>query len=229
MKPKPKLCIGYVRVSTDAQATDGVSLESQQARIRQWARDNGYRLAAVYADNGVSGKSIRNRPEAEKAIEAACRKKAMLVCYSLSRLARSTKDLIGIAEKLRQHHADIVSLTEALDTSTATGRLLFGLLAVLSQFEREILAERTVAALAHLKAQGRRISGHIPYGFDLADDGRHLIENAGEQETIALMQQWHEKGRSLRDIADDLNRQGTPTKNNKQWSHVQVHRIVSRS
>lgn len=229
MKPKSKVrqAIGYCRVSTDAQVHDGISLEAQRARIEQWAQANDYQLIAVHADNGTSGKSIRNRPEAEQAIDQACRKKAVLVCYSLSRLARSTKDLIAIADRLRKSHADIVSLTESLDTSTATGRLTFGLLAVLSQFEREILAERTAGALQHLKAQGRRISGRIPFGFDLDADGRHLTENADEQAVIAQVKHWHETGRSTRTIAGLLNGQGVRTKLGRTWSHTQVHRILT--
>src|ERR1051326_7091589 len=94
--------VGYVRVSTEGQASEGISLDSQRGRIASWAEANGYTLAAVLTDAGISGKRADNRPGLQSALAEVCKGGGALVVYSLSRLARSTKDAIGIAERLER-------------------------------------------------------------------------------------------------------------------------------
>jgi DNA invertase Pin-like site-specific DNA recombinase len=227
MKTTPKLAIGYVRVSTEGQAMNGVSLDAQRDRIQAWATMNGYTLAAVHVDQGISGGKLTNRPAAQKAIAEACKRKAALAVYSLSRLCRSTKDAIDISERLHRAGADLVSLSESIDTTTAAGKMVFRMLAVLAEFERDLVSERTTMALRHLKHQNRRIGRWLPYGFDLDVDGEHLTENAAEQQTIALIQRWHETGRTMRAIADDLNGRRIPAKQGGRWTHVSVWRVLN--
>lgn len=95
--------------------------------------------------------------------------------YSLSRLARSTKDAIAIAERLDKAGADLVSLSEKIDTTTAAGKMVFRMLAVLAEFERDLVSERTTAALAHKAGKGERI-GEVPFGWTLAADGVTLAQ-----------------------------------------------------
>ncbi len=221
--------IGYVRVSTTDHAIHGVSLDAQREKIRAWADLNGYELAAVYVDEGISGGKMSNRPALQNAIAETCRQGGALVVYSLSRLARSTKDALDISERLRKAHADLVSLSEKIDTTSAAGKMVFRLLAVLAEFERDLVSERTTTAMQHLKAAGRRISHRLPYGFDLDADGKHLVSNVQEQAAIGLMRRWQAEGLSLRAIANRLNERGIRTKDGKRFSHVQVHRIVTRA
>ena len=226
MKTKQKAAVGYIRVSTEGQALNGVSLDAQRDRIQVWAESNGYTLAAVHVDSGISGGKLTNRPAAQKAIGEACKRRAALVVYSLSRLARSTRDAIDISENLHKAGADLVSLSESIDTTTAAGKMVFRMLAVLAEFERDLVSERTTTAMQHLRSQGRRVGRWLPYGFDLGADGQHLTENPAEQQTVATIRQWHGAGLSLRDIADKLNVQGIPAKQGGRWSHVAVHRAI---
>ncbi len=228
MKSRPgRIAIGYVRVSTEGQAENGVSLAAQRERIKAWAEANGFTLASVHVDEGISGGKLTNRPAAQKAIAEACKRKAALAVYSLSRLCRSTKDAIDVSERLSRAGADLVSLSEAIDTTTAAGKMVFRMLAVLAEFERDLVSERTTMALRHLKHQNRRVGRWLPYGYDLDADGEHLRENPTEQQTAAMIRQWHETGRSMRAIADDLNGQGVPAKQGGRWSHVAVWRVVN--
>jgi DNA invertase Pin-like site-specific DNA recombinase len=110
----------------------------------------------IYEDAGITGTSMEKRPALEQALRAST-DGAVLVAYSLSRFARSTRDMLTIAERLKRQGADLVSLTESIDTTTATGRLVFTLLSALSQFERDLTSERTKAALGALKARGVRL------------------------------------------------------------------------
>jgi DNA invertase Pin-like site-specific DNA recombinase len=187
-----KLAIGYVRVSTEGQAVAGVSLEAQRAKIAAWCELNGLTLSAVYSDAGLSGKRADNRPELQRALDHACKVKGALVVYSLSRLARSTKDTITIGERLDKAGADLVSLSEKIDTTSAAGRMIFRMLAVLSEFERDCISERTSLALQHKRSKGERV-GTVPYGYCVGSDGVQLVPHSGEQETIQRM-------RTLRDV-----------------------------
>jgi len=220
--------IGYVRVSTDGQAREGVSLEAQREKIGAWANLNGCELGNVQVDAGLSGGRADNRPGLQAALDEVCRCKGVLVVYSLSRLARSTKDSIAISERLDKAGADLVSLSERIDTTGAAGRMIYRLLAVLAEFERDQISERTRTAMQHLKSQGRRVSGRIPYGCDLASDGATLTPNAAEQQTIQQIQQRRQSGETLHAIADALNLQGVPSKCGGKWSHKVVRDVLRR-
>lgn len=223
-----KAAIGYVRVSTEEQAAEGVSLESQKARLAAWCEANGYTLGGLFIDAGLSGKRADNRPELQAALDAVCEARGVLVVYSLSRLARSTKDTIGIAERLDKHGADLVSLSERIDTTTAAGKMMFRMLAVLAEFERDQLAERTKAAMVHKKRNGERV-GKVPFGFDLAADGVSLTANAAEQAVLATIRDLRAAGESLRAIAAELNRRQVETKEGGAWKHSTIQRLVERA
>ena len=204
--------VAYSRVSTSGQAEDGVSLELQRAKVESWAQLNDAELLDVVADEGLSAKSV-NRPGLQRAVELAKRNRAALVVYSLSRLSRSTRDTLHLVAELEKAGCELVSLSEKIDTSSAGGRMVFRMLSVLNEFEREQLAERTRAAMQHLKAQGR-VVGSVPHGYTRSGD--ELVLNVGEQRVVDLAQQLRVKGLSLRAISDELaargafNRAGRP-------------------
>ena len=221
--------IGYVRVSTSGQADEGVSLEAQQAKLEAWALANDFELTESFVDAGLSGSRVDNRPAINDAIEAVTRCQGALVVYSLSRLARSTKDTIAISERLDKAGADLVSLSERIDTTSAAGKMVFRMLAVLNEFERDLISERTTAAMAHLRAAGK-FTGQIPFGFDLSDDGESLTPNQDEQQTVKLIQSLRDEGCSLRAIASELGDRKIPTKEgNARWSHTAVLSIIQRA
>lgn len=221
--------IGYLRVSTAGQVEDGVSLDAQRAKVEAWALANDYELLGVQVDAGLSGGRADNRPGLQKAIAEACRHKAALVVYSLSRLARSTRDTLAIGEQLDRAGADLVSLSEKIDTTSAAGKMVFRMLAVLSEFERDQISERTKSALQHMRAQGCRVSGRIPYGFDLDSDGKRLVPNEAEQTGIATMRRLRAEGQSLRKIAEALRAEGIETKSgNLSWTAQALKVILDR-
>ena len=185
----------------------------------------------IFTDAGISGKRADNRPGLQQALDLACRTRGTaLVVYSLSRLARSTKDAIAIAERLDRAGADLVSLSERIDTTSAAGKMVFRMLAVLAEFERDLVSERTTAALAVKRANGQRV-GSIPYGHDLSNDKTTLVENAVEQAVIADIRVMRAKGKTLKQIAARLTERGVPTKTGKsrRWTHQAVARILSRT
>ncbi len=221
-----KQAIGYIRVSTEKQADKGVSLEAQQAKIEHWCKANGYELLKVYVDAGISGKRMDTRKELLAAL-ASLKKGMALVSYSLSRLARSTKDLIEISELVAKKKGDLVSLSESIDTTTAAGKMMFQMLAVLSEFERNLTAERTSGALQHKKATGQKYTNQTPYGFE-AIEGR-LVQVQQEAEVVAEIQAARAGGSTLQAIANSLNGRGIPTKTGKQWAPATIHLLLKRT
>jgi site-specific DNA recombinase len=221
--------IGYCRVSTAEQAQDGISLAAQQAKIAAWCIAHDYEFVACYKDAGLSGSRADNRPALQNALKEVCQRKAALVVYSLSRLTRSTKDTIAISERLGKSGADLVSLSERIDTTSASGKMVFRMLAVLNEFERDQISERTKLAMAHKRASNELIGG-TPYGFTLLPDGKRLISNPTEQKTLTLIGKLrrNEHCSSYRAIARELNKRGIPTKKGRPWIYTTVKGILSR-
>jgi site-specific DNA recombinase len=218
--------IGYVRVSTEGQAKEGVSLEAQQRKIEAWCVANDFDLDGLFVDAGISGKRADNRPELQNALSAVTKAKGVLVVYSLSRLARSTKDTIQISERLDKAGADLVSLSEKLDTTSAAGKMVFRMMAVLAEFERDQISERTSTAMAHKKSKGERV-GTVPFGFTLLEDAKTLVREEREQAVIELMKLLRDSGFSYGAVADLLNRKSVRTKKNgAMWQGTTIRNIL---
>lgn len=219
-----KQAIGYVRVSTGDQADNGASLDAQKAKIGAWCALSNYTLAEVFTDRGISGKSMKNRDGLQKAL-ALLGKGDALVVYSLSRLARSTKDAIAISELLNKKGADLVSLSEQIDTTSAAGKMVFRMLSVLAEFERDLVSERTKSVLSYKKAKGEKYSP-VPYGF--AEDAGRLVELAEESEVVAEILTMKEQGSTLMAIADSLNTRGVQGKRGGKWYASTVKYLIGR-
>lgn len=224
-----RIAVVYVRVSTERQAQEGVSMEAQEAKCRAWCDALGYRIAGTFTDAGISGKRMDTRPGLLAALDNACREKAALVVYSLSRLARSTRDALAISERLDKAGADLVSLTEKIDTTTAAGKMVFRMLAVLSEFERDLVSERTKAALSHKRSTGHKTGGEVPFGYTVTEDGR-LIADEDEQEALSLIRELRGKGYTLRAICAELKRKGIHTKTGAvAWHPFTIAAILRRA
>ena len=223
MKGKAMEAVGYIRVSTEDQAQNGISLEAQRAKIEAWGTANDASLIGFFEDAGISGSRTENREGLIQALTLACERKAVLVVYSLSRLSRSTRDTITLAERLGKAGADLVSLSERIDTTSAAGKMVFRLLAVLNEFERDQISERTAAALRHKKQQHRAYSP-TPYGYDRVGD--MLILNEQEQDVLRRIGSLRVQGRSLRQIADAFNEERIPAKNGGKWYPSAVRSVL---
>lgn len=159
--------IGYVRVSTAEQAQEGISLEAQADKIRAWAKANEATDVVIFRDAGISGSSTKGRAGLAQALEAST-DGCTFVAYSISRIARSVRDMLDIAERLESQGADLVSLSEKIDTTSAAGKMIFRLLAVFAEFERDVISERTKVALQALKAKGVKLGSPNPRAGALA-------------------------------------------------------------
>ena len=224
---KPAKAVGYIRVSTEVQAADGVSLDVQRDRIKAWCRANDHVLITIHVDAGLSGKRADNRPGLQAALTDACRERhAALVVYSLSRLARSVKDTLEIAGRLERAGADLVSLSEKIDSTSAAGKMVFRMLAVMAEFERDLCSERTKVALS-LKRQRGECAGEVPYGW--VREGDRLVPCERGQRGLELILQMRTRGLAYRAIAAELDRLHVRTaKGTGRWDPKTVQRVARR-
>jgi site-specific DNA recombinase len=221
--------VGYLRVSTMDQALEGVSLEAQRERIKNYCLGADLELCETFMDAGISGGRADNRPGLQDAIDFSCKHRAAIIVYSLSRLGRSTADILAITARLESNGADLISLSEKIDTSSAAGKMIFRLLAVLSEFERDLVVERTKGAMSHLRGQNRRISRYLPYGYNLGDDKKILISCPREMKVIDQMKKLRESGQSYNVIAKSLNQEKNLSKAGKLWSGKTVRGVLLRA
>jgi len=219
--------IGYVRVSTDRQAEQGVSLEAQEAKIRAMATVQSADLLDVIVDGGESAKSL-NRPGLQRLLDLinAGKVEAVIVA-KLDRLTRSVKDLCGLLELFEKRKVALISVAESLDTGSAAGRLVITIMAAVSQWEREVIGERTRDALRHKRGKGERV-GNIEYGYRLSADGIHVELDPAEQAALAAIRRLRAGGHSLRSVAGVLNENGHRTRRRTQWRLESVVRAINQ-
>lgn len=216
--------IGYIRVSTEEQAESGLSLAHQREKIEAYALAMDIDLTGIIEDAGKSAKNM-NRPGLSSALEMLRTKKAdALVILKLDRLTRSVKDLGALVELFDKTGAALVSVQDSINTQTAAGRLVLNVLGSVAQWEREAIGERTAAAMAVKKSRNERV-GTVPYGFNLAEDGRSLVPNPTESAAIATMKALRSAGKSFRAICAELTSQGIGTKAGGAWQAATVRNL----
>jgi len=220
--------IGYVRVSTEDQAKEGVSLDNQKSKIEAYCQLKDLNLSEIVEDAGISAKNLR-RPGIQKVLRMARKKKVdAIVVYKLDRIFRSTTDALETTKLFEKWGVSFHSIEETLDTQSAMGRFFFTLTAALAEMERRIIGERTKAALSHKRSRNEKTGGDVPYGYDLTPAGI-LIENDTEQRVIETIRRLNKDGYSLRRICRELKREGNLTKRgNAVWQPSTISKILRR-
>lgn len=221
-----KKAVGYIRVSTDEQARDGISLEMQEQRLLHYAQAYDLDMVEIVRDEGLSAKNIKGRPGVQRVLDM-CLTGAVevLVVYKLDRLSRNTMEALDIAERLNEKGVGLRAVVEHIDTQSAIGRLYFTFGAAIGQFERELTGERTKAALAHKKGNNQ-VYNHAPYGYDVV--GGMLVENMAEQAIIQMLRGWRDEDPNLSCLALRLNNLGIPSKKGGKWYPSAIKKILAR-
>jgi site-specific DNA recombinase len=220
--------IGYVRVSTEDQAKEGVSLDNQRAKIEAYCQLKDLDLSEIVEDAGISAKNLR-RVGVQKVLKLARKREVdAVVVYKLDRIFRSRVDALETTKAFDKWGVSFHSIEETLDTRSAMGRFFFTLTAALAEMERRLIGERTKAALAHKRSKSEKTGGDVPYGYDLTPAGI-LIKNETEQEVIRFIRRLNRDGYSLRRICRELEREGHLTKNRSEiWQPSTIWKILRR-
>ncbi|MBW3126817.1 recombinase family protein [Staphylococcus xylosus] len=225
-KMKKKLVGGYIRVSTERQV-EGYSIEGQITQIEQYCQFNGYELFDIYADRGISGKSM-NRPELQRMLNDA--KNGKLDCvmvYKTNRLARNTSDLLTIVEELHRQNVEFFSLSERMEVKNSTGKLMLQILASFSEFERNTILENIYTGQYQRALEGY-YQGNIPLGYNnIPDNKKELMINQHEANIVKYIFESYAKGHGYRKIANALNHKGYVTKKGNPFSISAVTYILS--
>lgn len=209
-----KMAAGYVRVSTEGQATEGESLNTQRKDIEAWAEFRKYDIYQIYQDAGRSGGKIEYRDALKSLLsDANDRKFQAVVVPRLSRFGRNARELLNNVEELKQAGVSFYSVKEGLDFSNAYGKAMLTMLAAIAELERETIREQmTENKLARWKT-GRAFIGQPPYGYFWNKDAKKIEVNEAEKAIyLDIVQMYSELGKSMKDIAVALNDRGIKAK-----------------
>ena len=246
--------VGYVRVSTEDQAQNGVSLDDQEARVRSYIHSRGFEEVQIFREEGVSAKiPLGKRPRGAEMIEILRRKVGKgqgaeiqhIVAVRLDRLFRNTVNALEHAQAwdrtgIALHVLDMGG--SALDTSSPMGRMFFTMAAAFGEMERRLIGARVKAGLDRLKAQGKTWVRKTPFGFDRIDrreigpDGKEkithdLVPNPEEMEIVRFIQSTigtvqNGKWMTPGKVAKILTERGAKTKLGGKWHPVTIREIL---
>ncbi len=220
------LIVGYARVSTAEQVSDGISLADQERRIRALAVAKGVELDEMIIDAGFSAKTLQRPGMTRLLAGVQSGEFGTVICTKLDRLTRSVHDLGTILDLFDDKHQgrNLLSVSESIDTSTASGRLMLNVVASISQWEREVIGERTRDGLQHLR-QKREAYGHAAFGWNRVGDCLEAIP--AEQDALATLRTMRAAGAPLRVCAEWLEAHGfTPRQGGKRWHCESIKKML---
>jgi DNA invertase Pin-like site-specific DNA recombinase len=179
-----RVCI-YVRVSTTKQ-----TVENQIQVLKEYSDRCGYQITQIYSDNGISGsKGRQDRPGLDQMMKDGVQRKfEMVLVWSVDRLGRSVSDLVQIMKEFNELKIDLYFNQQSIDTSTSSGRMVFGIFGCISEMERNLISERVTVGLQRAVSQGKKL-------------GRPTKMNDGMKNAVKLLR---EKGMGIKQISKQL-------------------------
>lgn len=174
----------YLRVSTEEQAINGLSLQAQREALEKHARERGYSIVDIYADEGITArKQLSKRKELQRLLSDVKKDKIDLILVTkLDRWFRNIKDYYTVQDILEAHNCNWRTIFENYDTSTASGRLHINIMLSVNQDECDRTSERIKAVFKHKKENKEVCSGNVPYGYYI-DENKHMqIDEAKAKE-----------------------------------------------
>lgn len=218
--------IVYQRVSTEEQADTRNGLNAQADSCKAYISRNAGELLSSHSDEGISGAaSLDKRPGLLAAI-GELGKGDVLIVAKRDRLGRDPLVLAMIEASVNRKGARVISSSgEGTENDDPSSILMRRMVDAFSEYERLIIKSRTKAALQAKKARNERV-GHIPFGFQLAVDGKHLEPCEYEQIILEEIKRLKASKLSLREIAQELNRKGYTNRGNK-WNHVSISKKIA--
>lgn len=232
---KNRLIAIYIRVSTSEQADLGYSLGEQERLGIEWCNRHGFTPWKVYADRGISGGKIKNRPGILELInDVQSNKVAKVVVWKTNRLARNLLNQLEIAREFEQNDVSLISLTENIDTSTPTGKMMLSMLGMIGEMERDTIAQNVAMGMKARAREGKWNGGKV-LGYDLVDSGnlnkkgrpeKVLKINDAEAETVKLIFDLYKNGKGYKAIANEVNHSGHRTKKGNQFAISTIREIL---
>jgi site-specific DNA recombinase len=225
--------IGYVRVSTDDQA---ISRDMQIERVRQYCTFKGFEVVEVIVDDDTTSRiELGRRPNGQRIAALLDAGATNIVAIKLDRLWRNAGEALNDANDWERRGISLHLIEQAIDTATSAGKCFFTMLAAFAEMERNVIAERIVAALAHKRSRGERM-GNLPYGYTAERNTRDaegrttvaatLVPCPEEQAIVAQIRTLRASRMSLQAIATHLNDAGCRTRRGTEWKLQYVDAIL---
>jgi|TARA_R110000737_G_scaffold262347_1_gene270436 site-specific DNA recombinase len=215
--------LGYIRVSSKSQL-DGYSIINQKDKINSYCKYMGYNLVEVYEDRGISGMSIDKRDGYRDMLEYLLNNEIDgIIVYSLSRLGRRMKDVIGFLDVLKRSGKSFYSIKENLNNEDKIGSLIVNIMSSINEFEVENIRERIRDVKREKKSKGL-VSGRLMYGYDDVD-GR-LVKNIKETKIISRVKGLRSRGYSWGKISNRLNDEGVKSKYGGVWYMSSLYNMM---
>lgn len=210
----------YVRVSTEEQAQEGYSIRAQEQKLKDYSRIKEWGVYKVYMDDGISGKNIEDRPAIQEMImDIQNGKVNNVLVFKIDRLTRNTADLIYLVNLFNTYDCAFNSLSESIDTQTASGRMFIKIIGIFAEFERENIIERTKIGFERKVREGYTLATRTPsYGYDRKIGEKIQTINEFEASIVReVFDMFVNKNMSCLEIANNLNERKIPTKENAVW------------
>lgn len=210
-----KKCGLYIRVSTEHQVKEGYSVAAQKNNLTKFALNQGWKIFDIYADEGISGKNIKDRPEVKRMIEDIKKGKIdVVVLYKFDRLTRDSRDTEDIILLVEEYGIEVFTLSGGIvDVSTATGRFSVRINGAVAQLEREQTIERVKVAFRQKVDEGYTLaSSIICYGYERKKHEKEQIINQEEAKVVKRIFNLYLQDKNFSQICTILNSEKIPTK-----------------
>ena len=218
-----KKVYGYIRVSTNNQVENGMSLDDQKRQIELYGEVHKLKVDKVFTERGVSaGVEFYKRPTGKKLMEVL-QDGDVIICAKLDRMFRSCLDGLTVLRDLKKRDVELHFIDLGGNTTTnGIGHLMFTIMSSFAEMERNRLGERIRGTKQLKNQEDIWLGGKIPYGYILEthEDKQYLVEDKDQQKVIKKMKKLKKEGLSYRKISDEIKKDGVII------SHVGISNIL---
>ena len=227
---------GYIRVSTGTQAEKGYGLDAQREAIEKYAAANGITITNIYTDAGISGNmhddddddALLKRHELMELL-SVIEPKDTIIVLNTSRVWRSDMTKVLIRREMIKHEVKLISIEQPkydLYSKDPNEYLVNSIMEVIDVYDRMSIALKLARGRSVKAHKGDKPAGVCPFGYQYAADKKSVQINQNEAQTVKYIFSEVQKGSSLQNVADSLNRSGITTRNGKQWQRGNLHVIL---